>query len=300
MVRDITTRALEGGPGEMNHHVFDAASLDPSEVVSVALTLPAFCSKRVVVVKGAESLKSPQEKIFLDYAKDPSPTTVLVFVSGASKRKDSALLRFLDKKGCVRACNRLGEQRLLEWIVKEVRSRGKTISIEAARKLLAIAGNSLRDLKGEIDKLVIFTGDEGRIDVRDVEDCGLDIKEETLFGLSDAIGAKDLAKAVKILARVDNEPPLKMLGAISRQIRVLLKLKVLMRKGVTGGSLAGLAGIPPYRLNDYIRRSRAFRESELVEAFKELYNADTELKTGRLPRNLVISKLILELCRRAS
>ncbi len=292
----IVNGALEGGLGDMNHHVFDAGSLDPEEVVSVAMTLPAFSSKRVIVVKGAESLKARQEKVFMEYAADPSPTTVMVFVSGAAKKKDSGFFRFLEKKGFVKAFNRLKEENLVEWIKNEVRSQGKTISADAARKLLAIAGKSLRDLKGEIEKLLLFTGQKKSIDAKDVEDCGLDMKEETLFALSDAMGSRDLAKAMKILAKVENEPPLKMLGAMARQIRVLLKLKVLLRKGKAPGGLARLVGVPHFRLNDYIRRSRAFGEEELVEALKKLYSADTDLKTGRLPQHLVISKLLIELC----
>ncbi len=293
----IKSSALDGGFESMNYHAFDGKSAVPAEVVSAASTFPAFSGRRVVVVKNAESIKAAQEKVYCDYVKDPSPTGCLVFMSGAAKIDRSAVFfKLLDEKGYLKPCGRLRERDLLIWIKTEAKRQGKEITGTAAQKLLQIAGESLRSIKGELDKIILFVGDKPAIDDSDVEDAGLDCREETIFGLSDAIGSKDVKAALKVFGKLSGEEPVKVLGAISRQIRILLKLKALTRKGTAGPRLAGAIGVPPFHLDGYIKRSRFFTERELKKAIFALKGADTDLKSGRLAGEFILSRLIIDLC----
>jgi len=293
----IKSSALTGGFESMNYHAFDGKSASPDDVISVASTFPAFSDRRVVVVKNAESIKAAPEREYYEYIKNPSPFACLVFMSGAAKiEKNSDFFRLLDEKGYLKACGRLYERDLLLWIKKEAKGQGKEITETAARKLLQIAGDRLRDVKGELDKIILFAGEKRTIEDSDVEDAGLDCKEETIFDLSDAIGSKDLKRAIKVFGKVSGEEPVKVLGAISRQIRTLLRLKALVKKGVVGPRLAGAAGVPQFRLESYVKRSRSFTEGELKNAIFALKVADTNLKTGKLPGDFILSKLIMDLC----
>lgn len=296
--RDIRKNALEGGLESMNLQIFDSKTMDAADVVAAASTLPAFSQRRVVVVRGADAMKAAQEKEFSDYIKNPSPTTSLIFVAEGQKtgKEKSDFIKALSDKGYLKSFARLDEKGLVAWIRKEAEKDGKKISVEAARKLVAITGNKLRDLKGELEKLVIFSGTNAEMTVADVEDVVLDCREETIFSLSDAIGEKKLKKAIEVYERVSMEEPLKILGAIARHIRVLLKVKALSRKRVPAGTMAGMAGVPPFHLDKYLSSSRLFTEGELKSAIEKLARADGELKTGRLPEHLVLPRLIMELC----
>jgi DNA polymerase III delta subunit len=80
-------------------------------------------------------------------------------------------------------------------------------------------------------------------------------------------------------------------------MRVLLMLKSFSRRG--GGpprSFAGKLRVPPWTVDGYVKQSRRFTEKELKGAMSLLAEADTDLKTGRVPRGLVIPGLIIELC----
>ncbi len=296
-LKDIRSAALKGGFESMNYHAYDGKSAEPTEVISVASTFPAFSDRRVVVVKNAESIKAAQEKEYYEYIKNPSPAACLVFVSGAAKIDKSAdFFRYLDEKGYLKACGRLYERDLLIWIKKEAKRQGKEITDTAAQKLLQIAGERLREIKGELDKIILFAGEKPVVDDSDVEDAGLDCREETIFNLSDAIGSKDVKRALKVFGKVSGEEPVKVLGAISRQIRILFKLKALVKKGVAGPRLAGALGVPQFHLEGYIKRSRCFTERELKKAIFTLKAADTDLKTGRMSGELILSRLIMDLC----
>ncbi len=299
-LNEIRRGALKGGFESMNYHVYEGKTAQPAEVIAVASTFPAFSDKRVVVIRGAESIKNAQESEYLEYVKNPSPATCLVFVSSSPKvDRGSPFFKYLNEKGYLSAFNRLDEKGLLLWVKKEIKRQGKEITESSARKLIATAGDRLREVKGEMDKIVIFTGEKPVVEDSDVEEAGLDCREETIFDLSDAIGVKDVKKALRILSKISDEEPLKVLSAISRQIRILLKLKAILRKGVAGARAAGAVGVPPFYLEGYIKRSRCFSERELKKAIFLLSAADIDFKTGRKPQELILSKLIIDLCKAA-
>lgn len=296
-VGELKGRGITESFESLNYQVFDAKTMDAGEVLTAAGTMPAFSERRVVVVKGADGLKAAQVKSFVEYVKNPSPTTCLVFVADTGKvNKNTEFYKILNKSGAVVQLARLKDHELLRWIKKEAERQGKKITDPASRKLLVIAGTRLREIKNELDKIVLYAGDKEVVAESDVDGAGLDCREETIFGLSDAIGVKDLKRAMKIYGKVANEPPLKVLGAMARQIRTLLKLKSLQRRRVPKNGLAPKLGVPPWHLDSYISRSRHFTEGELRGAVVKLAGADMALKTGRLPQNLVITGLIMDLC----
>jgi DNA polymerase-3 subunit delta len=294
-VSEIKSEALKGGMESMNYQVFDGKGLPVAGLIAAASTLPAFSDKRVVLVRGADAIKAAEEKELIEYVTDPLASTCLIFIGGAKAAMSSAFIKCLKDRGYLKACNRLSERELLVWIKKEAAREGKKITDDAAAKLIAIAGNNLREIKSELDKIMLFALEKPVVEAGDVEDAGLDCREETIFGLSDAIGAKDLLTALKILDKVSGEEPIKVLGAVSRQIRILLNIKVMARKKVDSRKMPQLLGVPPFALDDYIKRSRRFTEKELKGAVRKLAEADIDLKTGRKPQTVVLSKLVIDL-----
>lgn len=295
----IKAAALTGGFDSMNLHVFEGAKATADEVVSAASTLPAFSPYRLIVVRNAEKLKAAVELELIPYIENPCPTTCLVFVSQEGKvDRGSPFFSLLAKNGFLRECSRLRDAELIQWIKKEAKSQGKEITPSATAKLLNAAGNRMRDIKGELERIILFALEKKTIEDSDVEDAGLDLREETVFGLSDAIGSRDMAKAMRIYNKVSGEDSLKVLGAISRQIRTLFRVKALAKKGVTGPRLSGALKVPPFAVEGYVRRSRLFTEGELREAVKQLYAADRDFKSGRVPESVVLPRLITELCSR--
>ncbi len=294
-VKAIKAEALKGGFASMNLQSFEGKGINAADVMAAASTMPAFSDRRVVLVKG--QLKAADEKEFIGYIEDPAPTACLVFLPGTEKAsRDSQFIKALSARGYLKECKRLNDAELVLWSKKEAKRQGKDLSDSAARKLVEAAGTRLRDVKAELDKLVLYAGDNPSITEADVEDSGLDCREETIFGLSDAIGSKDLKKALKIYGKVSSEEPIKVLGAIARQIRILLRIKAYIRKGMPGQKIIQLLGLFPKYADEYIRRSRKFSEPELKKAIERLSAADTDLKTGRVPEALVLPRLIMELC----
>jgi DNA polymerase-3 subunit delta len=154
----------------------------------------------------------------------------------------------------------------------------------------------LRDLRGEIEKLTLFIGVKEGIEESDVDEAGIDLREETIFKLTEAIGGKNVEAAFRILNKLSEVHPLQMMGLVAREIRTLLKVKALERESVAKQALGKRLGVPPFTVDGYIRRSRGFSEKELKSALKRLARADAVIKSSSLPVGVVMPKLVLELC----
>ncbi len=296
-VDGIRSRALQGGFESMNYHTYDAKTLDAAEVVTVARTMPAFSGMRLVVVRGAESLKVAQVKVFEEYVRSPSPSTCIVFVArGAKVDRKSEFFRYLKAKGCVKAYRLMEEDEVCRWIVNHVRGEGKKISEAAARKLVAVTGCAIGDVKGELDKIVLFTGDREEISEDDVERCALGIRDETSFDLAEAVGKRDVAGALCILSMLEGEEPSKVLGAVAWHFRQLVKVKALMEKGAQPYRISQLLRMSEKNVRRYMATSRSFSDSELMEVLAGLSKADVDIKSGRMPGGLVLTRLVMECC----
>ncbi|TAN63946.1 DNA polymerase III subunit delta [bacterium] len=301
----IKAKALSGGLDAFNLDVFDQASFNPSKIIMAAETLPAFSDKRVVIVKDAEALKAKDIAVLGDYVKNPSPGTCLIFISKKdehSKKKGGEpdflqdFLKIIAAKGLVKEFKKLNPDAMHEWIKKTVVSMGKTVTPTAVQRLIALSSGRLRELKSELEKIVLFTGEKKEIDLCDVEDAGLDCKEETAFALCDAIGAKDTTAAIKVLSKLSDEEPIMILGTLSWHIRTLFKVKLLREKRVSMNEISNATRLYGDRLDKYLGMTRLFGVQELDRAIEKLQDADTGMKTGRLPQRLLLSQLIIELC----
>jgi len=295
---ELRAAVLTPGFESMNYRVYYGDGLNTTEVLTEAGTMPAFSDRRLILIKKAASLKAAQKKDLLGYMADPSPWTVLVFISSDPKAgRDKKFLDAVRAKGEVKVFRSPRRAEALRWIRDEAVSRGKTISREAAESLVALTGGSLTAMKAELEKIILFTGEKKRIGAADVAEAGLDVKSETIFDLSDAIGARDLERAFSVYAKVSREPPLVLIGAIARHMRVLIKLKSAHGRGYGDKKLASIAGVPPFTVGKYMKSCAMYSMSELKGALRRLFEMNTALKTSAMPEDVAMTHLIIRLCR---
>src|SRR3990170_2141841 len=290
-VQDIKNRVLTSAFKDMNYNSFDAKEADADAIISTANTFPVMSKKRLIIVNRAES--------FLGYFKNPVSTTCLTFIVSSDKI-DKRLTFFseLDKTGYLFYFKPPSGRELPLWIKKEVQGAGKRITDEAVAAFMEIADNELRDIKQEIDKLALFVGKREKIEKKDVEMAVANGRIDTVFDLADSLGKKDLRKGIMNLKRLmdQGEQPVKILGAISRQFRIMWRVKILKEKGTAVNGIAQQLGIFPSYVDGYLRQGNRFSTEEFLSVFKILRGADIALKSGRQSAGMVLDRLVLELC----
>ncbi len=295
---EIRSALLTPGFESMNYRVYYGDSLSITEFLTEAGTMPAFSDKRLIVIKKAASLRADLKKELMAYMADPPPWTVLVLTSTDPKAgRDKKFIEAVRSRGKVMVCRQPRRSEALQWIRDEAKKENKSITQEAAESLIALTGGSLTAMRAELEKIVLFTGKKERIEASDVAEAGLDVRAETIFDLSDAIGARNLEKAFTVYAKVAKEPPLVLLGAIARHMRVLMKLKSACAGGHGEKKLATIAGVPPFTLPRYLKSSARYTMDELRRAMKRLFEMNMALKTNSMPEDVAMTYLIIRLCR---
>jgi DNA polymerase-3 subunit delta len=209
---------------------------------------------------------------------------------------------------------KVNREMLLEFIYQRIRQAGKHLQPGAREMILLRSSGELRGLQQELEKLVLFVGDQPSISARDVEIIFADQAEGWIFDLTRAIGDRDAVAALSQLARLtaQGEHPLKLLGTIAAEARRLLSARQLLetqlrrvwKQGMTYQQFQQQVlegGMPLLTRNAYadymcFQRADYFELGELRAQLAAIHEADFRLKsTGSSPR-LVMERLILGMC----
>lgn len=209
---------------------------------------------------------------------------------------------------------RVSRDNLLDFIRQRLRHSGKTIESEARELILLRAGEEVGGLQQELDKLLLYVGDQPAIRLQDVEAIFTDQGEGWVFDLTRAIADRDPAAALSHLARLlaRGEHSLKLLATIASEVRKLLAARQLIEGDLRGLWRRGMIyqqfqqtvigeGIPLLTRNPYadymtFQRAERFSLRELRFHLAQIYDTDLRLKSsGNQPR-LVMEKLILNMC----
>ena len=257
---------------------------------------------------------------FLD---EPPPEWSFLLITAAQVDRRMRLFKRFDDGGTVLflgverdKSGKLSRESLVEFVGRRIAQSGKAIEPQAREMILARAGEDLRELRQEIDKLLLFVGEERTIRVTDVDAVMTDHGEGWVFDLTRALGDRNAALALGELARLmaQGEPALKILGAVAAELRRLLAARYLQTTELSRLWKRGMRyeqfqqtvlrqGQPLLTRNPYadymcFQRAELFSLAELRAHMERLFDADYRLKSSGAQPQLVLERLILAMCRR--
>jgi len=155
-----------------------------------------------------------------------------------------------------------------------------------------------------MEKLLLYIHPRKSIEKEDVEEVLGEGAGGGVFDLTKSIRERNLAAALSILAKLleRGEIPLKIHSLITREMRILLRIKE--REGRISSQEActiifGPRGYyaPFYTkiASDYIRAVRKFDFSNLITSYQYLVETEASIKTGREEPDSAIERMILHL-----
>lgn len=199
---------------------------------------------------------------------------------------------------------RVDEADALRWLNGESKQRQVQIDSDAARELIDALGADMMLVAGELEKLVLFVGEKRHITLGDVETMVLAAKQRSLYELTDAISAKDKARALALLHGLLNASDggedsaighLYMLAKTFRQMLVIVEKNVRDSRAIWQALWQGFR-MPPFAAEALIRQARRYKSRrELTRALRLIARADLELRSQPPDKRLVLERLVLEL-----
>jgi DNA polymerase III subunit delta len=258
-----------------NLTIFYGRDADWTAVVNACRRYPMFAERQVVLLKEAQHMREIDK--LSSYVDNPQPSTVFV-VSHKEKTVDgrSALSKLLKKKAEVFVSKKIYDSKLPEWTMEMVQGKGFTISRKALMLLVEHIGNDLNRLSNEVDKLVLNLGKEKLITEDDIEKYVGVSKEYNVFELQDALGKRDLSRAITIIRYFEGNPKAAPIQMILPALYNYFS-KAAMIFGLQGKddkTMAAAMGVNPFFLRDYqmVARNYSYAGIEQVLLLLHKYN----------------------------
>ena len=300
---------------------FDLSETDLAEVLDRARTPSLMAPFQVFFIRGVKNLfgrgsNEDKLKAIEEYAKDPNPDAVLIFVADhVSIPADARRIDLTDKERYERIRETLGrfcaivelgrveEGDAVRWIQEYCSTREVKIEADAARELVDSLGGDMMMISNEIEKLILYVGEKRRITLGDVETMVLAAKQRSLYELTDAISSRDRTRALEMLDAIlstgDGDEAaighLYMLAKTFRQMLVILERNVRDQRMLWAALWQGFR-VPPFAADDIIRQARRYKSKrELSRALRLVAKADLALRSNPVSKRLVLEKLVMDL-----
>ena len=264
-------------------------------IVEAARQLPMMGDRRVVVVLRAERLLKPKRKgkdqevdedpdaeppsdldALTRYVENPGSSTTLVLVAAdidKSRKAGKAILKHAAVVECwglkpgkearggdLRQAARIAEQ----MVKKAVAEAGQLIEPPAARLVADRAGFDIVRLRGDLERLMLYTVGKPQITLADVKEVVSAESSQDDWAVTNAIQSGNAREALRQLALALDA------GAVSYQIL---------------GQLA------------WFVRDRMIDTRRIPKAVDALFRTDLDLKSSGGDPRVLLERLVVELCR---
>jgi DNA polymerase III subunit delta len=316
---------------ELNTLRLDGRAVTVSDLRNACDTLPFLADRRLVIAEGmlarlaapvkgrgkvAETMEtgdgvedaqlSPevakgQTKMLLAYLDEVPDSTELVFLeedtagSGPILRRLQELARTNQAK--IVTCEKLRRNEVPDWIRQRAALRRVKLDVGAIADLAEFVGDELRQLDQELMKLADYAPHR-TITREDVRRLVAATRAASVFEMADALGMGDGATASKLMRHaldIDGEQPLRLLGMIARQYRLLIQAKALQAQGVKPPEMARTLNVADWTVPKLLNQANRHTFVVLERAMARILAADEAIKTGKLSDREAMDVLLAEL-----
>ncbi len=273
---------------------------DPARLRDEVQAMAFGGGRRVVKLRGAGDGLA---KLFQEFLAEPLGEALVVVEAGDLSPRGLRKTFEGAKNAAAIACYRDEGEGLKTLIRQHLNEAKLQVAPDALDYLAARLGGDRRLTRLELDKLILYVGDAGQVDIEAAEAVVGDSAERTLDDLVLAVGSGDLAAALRDLGRAwaEGVAPITLLRAASRH---------LQRLHLLSGAIA--AGAPPAEAVKRLRppvfwkqqsaiaaQARTWPSDRLGWALSRLLETEAACKRTGAPAQLLTERVLVELTARA-
>jgi DNA polymerase-3 subunit delta len=227
---------------------------------------------------------------------------IFAFVENGPKeelvKKDKKLFFTLAARPNIsRSFDPLSGRQLEKWILERGKKLGLVLDRGVLMELVSYEGHDLWQLNLELEKIANFAMATGKSKISSEELKSLVIRPLNLniFETVEAIGARDKGRAIVLLNRhlESGTDPYYLFSMVVYQFRNLLWVKSLQSEFLPNEAMAKKTGLHPFVVKKSAEQAKKFELSKLIKKFKELAEADRQIKDGIIEAPDFLYKFIL-------
>lgn len=293
-------KRAEGEGGTASLDVFDPienrGSPDADGLVAAVFSMSLMPGRRYLLADHIEKWgKRQAERVAGAVAGAPPEVTVVLIARGKVPAGISEAVAGVD--GAVLSFEAPSRARLPGHLVSGAAARGFELSRDAAGLLVSHLGESLSRLENELDRLALWAGQGGRVELEDLEQMVTDNSETRGFALGDAVVSGDRRLALRTAGRLVGQGAsvAGMVYPTATAVRRAHRALSLLDAGVPPNQVERQLKAPPFVARQVIEAARASSLDQLRDAAVAL--ADLELWTrggAEYPDELALDLALIE------
>lgn len=284
VLKRMRIRLEKLGDLSFNADTFDGESATGEEIIAACQTLPFASEKRLVQVTRAEKLKKADADALVAYLASPAESTVLMLLA-EKLAKNTRLYKAVDALGktAVIDCARPGKRDMTAHVRNMAPTHGITLTDGAAAALVELLGEDTVRIDNELAKIALAGSGNAAVTEEDIRRIVSREVEAKPWDLADALSARDLKRAVSVLAAMPSATPYSLLGICVSRIRELICAKSVMKAGGSKAQIASELKAPEWRVRNLDGWARRYNECELRGALASALACEQEMKSGADP-----------------
>jgi len=270
-----------------NHVIISASKTKTVDILTELSVIPMMGERQVFTITDIQSLTPKDVEKIIGLLDPPDPNRVVILTSPVTKipRKKTKMYTLLTGKTSAVEFGRLTgnmSERKVRFMLHE---RQIDIDADALEILVKLGGGNMGGLISEVNKLIDYVGEGGRITRDEIALVSSDYQAFEIYELAENIAAREIDRALAILG-------------------------FLMRKGERASSLLFWIGEhfigvylakngKPVRMGNrdmswkYRKHVSLFTNSQLENIIELTAQADLDLRSNIKPERVILEKLII-------
>ena len=275
----------------VNKNILLVDDIGSKDVINKLNEADLFSSKKIFILRNPNSLRGKTRNELLSYCLKPNLSHYLVIIHEDFSLKNKFLKSLSSSLGVISVSTPF-ENEMNKWVRLFLDENGVTsVSQEITKKIIEAYGDSLFNLKNEIDKLCLNLGTDNEITANNVSEFLSSSRGYKKYQLFNSLGMRETFLSIKLGRSLvsKNSSMLELLKPMNEFYQEMLYLKIFrgtnqVKKSFTLLSPSIVRQLPQFAKN--------YSGKEIVSALKRLGKIDKQLKNSQIDDESAITEFI--------
>jgi len=306
-VRELAKKLAEAVVDDLNDPfrvtTLDISNLtaDPSRLSDEQAAMPFGGGRRLIRLRG---ITGDHARLISEIIQEPSGDGLIIAEAGPLRR-DSAMVKMFEtsKTGAAIPCYADEGRSLAALLDQTLKQENISLTPDARSYIINRLGADRAATRSEIEKLLLYIGENGKLDLEDAVEAIGDAGSTSVDDLVYATATGDITNSHRALDRLTaaNTQPI---SVIRSMIGHLTKLRAVVAKAETSGLEPALASIRPpiffKRKTAFQEQARIWSRQRLSLAIDRMLRAEIEVKQTGSDSYLVLWKACYDVAQAAT
>jgi DNA polymerase III delta subunit len=286
----VIRKFLPKAQQQMNHTVISAAKTKIEDILTELSIFPMLGERQIFTINDIQSSTPQNVEKILKLLDPPDSSRIVILIAAPAKtpRKNSKLFKLLTSNTNAVEFGRVTQNAARNRLHAIFHNNEISIEADALDMLVMTAGGDLGGLILEANKLIDYTGAGGTIKKEDVLAVSSDYQVFKIYELTDQMALRNVDKALEIIGFLHKkgETFSTMIFWIAEHF---IDLYLLQNKKSIGAGKRNLEW-------KYKKQFGLFSSEQLEYIISLISKADTAIRSNLKPENVIMDKLIIEIC----